>query len=383
MTPCFIEIISHAPHRPNRRLPRLDAGLTMSRFALLKELPNRTSSEARRELLREVTETLYGRAPSAEETAELDRIMASVANEFSVQVRAEFARLVASSAIQFSHAAERFALDEIEVAAPVLKHSDALSEEVLLKVVAEKSQAHMMAVTQRSTVSPRLSHALVERGEDEVVSSLLRNEGAAIADKTYDMVMERADASPLLQQGLVRRKSVPLDLLNELYMKTEARLRQEIMAKFSQVEPAELDKAFERSRFRLTNRYRQLPEDIAAARKNLAALEARQPLAPANLVSLLREGSGTRTTFLLAFAKLADVEFEVVQRAAESSNLDTLALLCRGAGFDRSLFVTLAVALDKSGSGLAKAEEFGALYESVPVQAAQRALRFWKVRTGG
>jgi len=223
----------------------------------------------------------------------------------------------------------------------------------------------------------------VERGGDEVVSSLLRNEGADIADTTYDMVMERADASPLLQEGLVRRKSVPLDLLNALYLKTEAGLRQEIMAKFGQVEPAELEKAFERSRFRLTNRYRQLPEDIAAARKNLAALEAKRQLVPATLVSLLREGASVRTTFLLAFAKLVDVEFEVIQRTVEGPDLDTLALLCRGTGFDRGLFVTLAVMLDKSGGGLGKAEEFGALYESVPVQAAQRAIRFWKVRTGG
>jgi len=354
----------------------------MSRFALLKELPNRTSSEARRELLREVTESLSGAAPSAEAVAELDQIMASVAQEFSASVRAEFSRLVATNATQFSQAAERFALDEIEVAAPVLKHS-VLSEDVLLKVVAEKSQQHMMAVTQRVIVSPRVSDALVERGNDEVVSSLLRNEGADIADKTYDKVMERADASVVLQQSLVRRKSVPLDLLNELYLKTEAGLRQEIMAKFGQTPPAELDKAFERSRFRLTNRYRQLPEDIAVARKNLAAMEAKRALAPADLARLLREGPRARTTFLLAFAKLAEVEFEVIQRAVEGPDLDTLALLCRGASFDRGLFVTLAVALDKSSGGLARAEEFGALYESVPVQAAQRAIRFWKVRSGG
>ena len=357
----------------------------MSRFALLKELPNRTSSEARRELLREATESLSGRSGtlSAEANAELDRIMASVASEFSTQVRAEFARLIASNAAQFTHTAEHFALDEIEVAAPVLKHSDALSEAVLLKVVAEKSQAHMMALTQRSCVSPRLSHALVERGGDEVVSSLLGNEGAAIADGTYEMVMERADASPVLQAGLVRRKSVPLDLLNELYLKTEAGLRQEIMAKFGQVEPAELEKAFERSRIRLTSRYRQLPQDIAAARQNLEALEAKRQLVPAALPALLREGAATRTTFLLAFAKLADVEFEVIQRVLEGPDIDTLALLCRGSGFDRSLFVTLAVTLDKSGAGLARAEEFNGLYESVPVQAAQRAIRFWKVRIGG
>jgi uncharacterized protein (DUF2336 family) len=265
----------------------------------------------------------------------------------------------------------------------VLRHSNALSEEALLRVVTEKSQQHMMAVTQRNTVSPRVSHALVERGEDEVVSSLLGNEGADIGDKTYDMVMERADSSPLLQAGLVRRKSVPLDLLNDLYLKAEADLRREIMAKFEQVQPAELEKAFGRSRSRLTSRYRQMPDDIASARARLAALEARGPLTPSILVNLLREGPAARTAFVLVFAKLADVELEVIQRAVEGPNLDTLALLSRGASFDRALFVTLAVGLDKSNGGLAKAEEFGALYESVPVQAAQRALRFWKVRTGG
>jgi len=356
----------------------------MSRFALLKELSSRTSSEARRELLREVTGSLGGRAGalSGEDAAELDRILASVAADFSVEVRTEFAKLVAASTTRFCHSAEQFALDEIEVAAPVLRHSQALSEDVLLRVVNEKSQQHMMAVTQRSTVSSRLSHALVERGGDEVASSLLGNEGAAIADTTYDMVMERADASPVLQAGLVRRKSVPLDLLNELYLKTEADLRREILAKFGEVKPEELEKAFERSRSRVTTRYRQPPEDMAAARKRLAALETQRLLAPPVLASLLREGPASRTAFILSFARLADVEFEVVQQAVDGPNLDTLALLSRGANFDRGLFVTLAVGLDKSSSGLAKAEEYGALYESVPVQAAQRALRFWKVRAG-
>ena len=354
----------------------------MSRFALLNELPNRASSEARRELLREVTEALSGSAPSAEEAGELDRIMASVAADFSVEVRMEFARLVAASATRFCQSAEQFALDEIEVAEPVRKHSQALSEDVLLRVVNEKSQQHMMAVTQRSTVSTRVSHALVERGGDEVVSSLLDNDGADIADNTYDMVMERADTSVMLQTGLVRRKRVPLDLLNALYVKTEAGLRREIVAKFGAVNPEELERAFERGRARITGRYRREPEDMAGARKRLAALEAQRLLAPPVLASLLREGPASRTAFVLAFAKLADVEFDVVLQAVEGANLDTLALLSRGAGFDRGLFVTLAVGLDKSGSGLAKAEEYGGLYESVPVQAAQRALRFWKVRAG-
>jgi hypothetical protein len=35
------------------------------------------------------------------------------------------------------------------------------------------------------------------------------------------------------------------------------------------------------------------------------------------------------------------------------------------------------------GGGLSKTEEYGKIYEQVPVAAAQRALRFWKVRAKG
>ena len=266
------------------------------------------------------------------------------------------------------------------MAAPVLKHSTALSEDTLLKVVAQKGQEHMLAVTQRSSVSPRLSHALVERGNDTVVSSLLSNVRAEIADHTFDMVAKRAETSNVLQGSFVRRQGVPMDLLNDLYHRVEGDLKREILQKFETVPPADLEKAFERSRSRVTQANRELPQDFAAARKRLAALEGARQLAPPVLASLLREGAAARTVFKLALARLTDVDFEPADRCVEAGDLDTLALLCRGGGFDRALFVTLAVGLDRTEKGLGNAEAFGKLYESVPVQAAQRALRFWKVR---
>ena len=52
----------------------------------------------------------------------------------------------------------------------------------------------------------------------------------------------------------------------------------------------------------------------------------------------------------------------------------------RAAGFDRGLFVTICLLVAGDGYGISKAEMFGKLYEQVPVAAAQRAIRFWKVR---
>jgi uncharacterized protein (DUF2336 family) len=353
-----------------------------SRFALLKELPNTSSSEERRDLLRRVTDALSDVAhpPSEAEFAALDGLLSKVANEYSVQVRAEFAHLVASSGARFAESAEQFALDDIEIAEPVLRHSEALPEPVLIKVASEKSQAHKLAVTKRSSVSEAVSHALVEHGNDDVLVSLLANERAQIAENTYDRVLRRAETSPVIHGPLVRRGGVPVDILHSLYQQVESQLRTEILAKFEDASPEDLEKAFKRSRERLTSSYAFAPDDMPAARKRLRALQMSGQLKPAVLPGLLREGPTSRTAFKLVFAHLADVETDVVDRAVETGDMDALALLCRGARFEKGLFTSMAVALDPSAQGLGATQEFGELYEAVPVEAAQRALRFWKVR---
>ena len=71
----------------------------------------------------------------------------------------------------------------------------------------------------------------------------------------------------------------------------------------------------------------------------------------------------------------------MVERVVEGHDVDTVALLCRGSGIERAVFVTLAVALDADPDrALAGAVQFMALYDSVPPAAAQRAMRFWKIK---
>ena len=56
-----------------------------------------------------------------------------------------------------------------------------------------------MAVTKRAGISANISQALVERGNDDVVCSLLANAKAEIADTTYDAVATRAASSRTLR----------------------------------------------------------------------------------------------------------------------------------------------------------------------------------------
>ncbi len=353
----------------------------MSRFALLADLENETSSEGRREILRRVTDAMERKSPQGADMAQFDQILSSVAAEYSTHIRADLSRVIAGQDGLFTCSAQMFAMDEaIEVAAPVLTHSKALSEETLLKVIQSRGQDHMLAVTGRADLGHRVSHALVEHGDDKVLSSLLANDKAQIAPHTFDAVAKRAELNTDLQAPMIKRSDVPLDMLNDMYLKVEGKLRKEILEKFSHVPAEDVENAFRRSRGRLAAQLGGAPADLTAAKVRVASLSKQGVLIPPALINILREGPGSRTTFMLAFATLVDVEFDLVQRTVEKHDIDTLALLCRGADFPKGLFVALAIALDGEDKGLANAEHFTALYESVPVLAAQRALRFWKVR---
>ncbi len=355
-----------------------------SNFALLMELAKETSSEKRRTLLVRIAGMLSDdpATGTSANCAAFDDIAVSIVADMKTEARAEIAQRFANTRLPLGRTSRQFAMDDIKVARTVLENSGALNESDLLEVVARKSQEHLMAVTKRSDIGEVVSDALVTRGNDQVVGSLLVNRSAKIARNTYERITERAQTSPALQAPLVRRQGVPLDLLNDLFESAASELRQEILKQYENVSPAELDEALKRSCERVAKAYGGMPEDLEAAKHSLRKIEQAGELKPLLLVRLMREGQASRTQFLLAFAKLTDVDFSLVLRLIDKKDIDALALLCRAAGFDRALYVTLCLFVMGDNQGRANLEQFGALFEQVPVQAAQRAIRFWKVRQG-
>lgn len=351
-----------------------------SNFSLLIELAKEHSSEKRRELLRKVTDTFLSASENrTDREAELfDEIVGAVAADLETQVRVELAQKVAASRLSIRRTARRLAFDVIEVARPVLEHSPALTQSDLVDVIHHTTQDHMMAVTKRPDIGEKASSALVAKGGDSVVASLLRNPSARISRETYERVADRALSSPALHAPFVRHKNVPLDLLNAVYLRVSVELRREIVGKFQGASTEDIEAAFEASREHLATEYGALPRDYQLAKEYVDDLQRRSALRPASLEFMLRDNK--HTSFLIAFARLVDVDYDLVSRLVEAKDVDGLALLCRSAGFDRNLFITLCMMILGGGGGLAKAERYGQLYEQVPVVAAQRALRFWKVR---
>jgi len=355
----------------------------VSNFALLKDFGRETSSDKRRELLRRATEMFIvsDEALSAQDSALLDEVVQAMTAELSASMRADLARKVASSGHLLNRSARTLAMDDIEIARPVLESSSALTERDLLDVVEQKTGDHMMAITRRTDIGTNVSSALVTRGEDRVVASLLENQTAAINEETYERVVKRAETSRILQAPIVRRKNVPLHLLNDLVFRVEANLRQEILQQFTSVSPEDLNAALRKSKRRLAQTQEHLTREVQAARRHVDQMDRQGQLVPPVLVTLLREGATKRPIFIQAFAKMTDMPDDLIDRLVSAGDLDALAMLCRASGFDRALFVTLAAMIIGGENPLSRIEEFGALYLRVPTEAAQRAIRFWKVRS--
>jgi hypothetical protein len=55
-------------------------------------------------------------------------------------------------------------------------------------------------------------------------------------------------------------------------------------------------------------------------------------------------------------------------------------MVCRAANLERALFATLAMLIVGGERATGQAEAFAKIYAAVPLESAQRALRFFKVR---
>ncbi len=356
--------------------------MTRSKLHDLIELAHEPSSERRRELLRGVTDLFFTSdvTQGGAEMALFDDVLSQLTGEMEVAVRAELAQRMAGIETPPKGLIGALARDYmIEVAGPVLAQSTALSEDDLLSVARTRGQDYLRAISQRPTVTEALSEAIVERGDDHTLQTLLANDGARMSRETHEMVVDRAVENPALHAAVVQRATLPLDLLNEMYFVVEARLRDEIMKRNSEVDPTELDNALAAGRKQLAARDGALPPDYEDAEKSIRTMRVRGAITPPVLAGFLRNRETTK--FLVALSELAEIDFHTARRILERRELDALSIVCKAAGFERSLYLTFAVLiLDRDDNAMGRAREYGELYEALPREAAQRTIRFWRMR---
>lgn len=354
-----------------------------SRLPELIALAQEPSSEKRRELLRQLTDQFFGTTEIGPTESRLyGSVLADLSAEMETAVRVELATRFSAAETAPTRLIRHLAADEAAVAAPVLRASPVLTDDDLLAVARTRGQDHLRAVSDRARVSEALADVIVARGDDETLGVLLRNDGASLSRAASEIAVDRARANPALHEAAVQRNSLPSDLLNEMYFVVESRLRRQILERNARLNPSMLESALAAGRARVAAEDGTLPEDHAEARAYIEELRAAGQLTPPTLARLLRAPS--RTPFLIALAQLCDLDFHTCRQIIDRRELDALAVVCKAAELDRALFLTCAVAvLNTDGDAMAKAHSYARMYVELTPDAAQRTLRFWRLRRVG
>ena len=155
-----------------------------------KEIGRRADS------LRRVTDLFVsGPARYSDEQVELfDIVMILLAKEIESSARATFGHRLATLPQAPPRIIRALALDDaIEVAGPILTHSEQLDEATLIESARTKSQNHLLAISRRTSLAEPLTDVLVERGNQQVAHSTAENPGAKFSEFGYSTLVERSE----------------------------------------------------------------------------------------------------------------------------------------------------------------------------------------------
>jgi len=208
----------------------------MRSLPLLDELEAALTSGSiprRVDILSRVTDLFVHNAESysEEQIGVFDDVMARLVNTIESKARAKLAERLAPIANAPSNVIHMLAFDDdIDVAGSVLTLSDRLDERDLLISAGTKGQKHLLAISRRRTLSESVTNVLVERGDHEVIHSVVRNTGARFSDAGFRLLVNRSAADDDLATVVGRRSDIPRPHFLVLLEKASAAVRDRLAA---------------------------------------------------------------------------------------------------------------------------------------------------------
>src|ERR1700730_3226500 len=106
--------------------------------------------------------------------------------------------------------------DEILIAGPLLRRSPVIDEGALIEIARMKGQGHLLAMSERPTLSPDITDVIVRRGDREVVRRAAGNAGAAFSKAGYSTLIKRAGQDAVLTLTVGQREDLSGPQLKDL-----------------------------------------------------------------------------------------------------------------------------------------------------------------------
>ena len=143
-----------------------------------------------------------------EQVGQYDDVLCQLAGLVEVEARAFAARLLAPLGRVPGNVAVRLAGDVIEVAAPLLERCSVLSDDDLIDIVANQSEAHRLAIAGREPLAGRVADALAEYGGVRAITRLVSNRAAEIGGAAAARIAGRAGEDAVLAEAMRSRSDI-------------------------------------------------------------------------------------------------------------------------------------------------------------------------------
>ena len=308
----------------------------------------RDRSDAGRKAFADALSDLFvadGDSLGAPERTLMYEILHRVIRDIELAMRAEVSRQLAGQPDVPRNLAMALANDEIEVAYPILTLSTVLLDEDLIEVAHERTLEHQAAIATRPEVSEAVCGALVELGDESVITTLLKNPNAHIAGATLEYLVEESKRVNALQEPILRRADLPGDLAARMVFWVSAALRQYILDNFA-IDEGTIDDALEATALDII---RSAPPRRRQSSRLAAALGAEGALSPELLVSALRDGE--MRLFVALFERMTGLSERLIMDLAREPGGEGLAIACKACGVGKAYFVAIFALLRRLRPG--------------------------------
>jgi uncharacterized protein (DUF2336 family) len=268
--------------------------------------------------------------------------------------------------------------DEILIAGPLLRHSPMVDEPTLVELAKLKGQPHLLAMSDRSTLTPRITDVIVRRGDRDVIRRVAGNAGAAFSPLGYTGLIRRAGDDGVLAVTVGQRDDLTQDQLKSLLAQSVEVVRRRLF----DMAPPELRTAINRAMQDIsgTPKHLSISRDFATAQRTVRKLHQTGELNEGALLRFARAHQYEETAATLA--SLSGVRIGTIDQLLKGDRDDPMLILGKSIGISwatvRAL-IALRVGPGRSPAA-ADVEEARQNFERLVPATAQRVLTFWQTR---
>ncbi len=238
------------------------------------------------------------------------------------------------------------ALDDIEIARPIISLSPVLKDLDLIRLLVEATIEHQVEVARRPNLPAKVVSAILEQAEPAVMSALAANHTAELSPSDMEELVEASRQIAALHSPLSEHPRLTGQLAKRLYLWVGLALRQGLADRF-RLDVAILDESLAAAVVEAhgaapspeaepTVRTTRDGERELMEQRLIDKLHSAGQLRPGYLIRALREGR--LGLFAGALAVLGRFDTAQVQATLDSDRPELLALACAAVGIDRSVF---------------------------------------------